>query len=138
VIKIKIKDLSRAQIDWLVAKCEGWEYANDPAEHTDPEEALDEYNWWMRHPNSASEMFLSQLSYTGNINLMYPIMFREKISTLWRPEFDAYWACVGGDPGDEETMGMFGVTPVHAAALALAVHHLGDDVTEVEVPEELS
>jgi hypothetical protein len=64
-----------------------------------------------------------------------PIIHRDKISVLWRPERSVYWACYGGqDPADEEVLGADGATYLEAAMRCRVMAKLGE---EVEVPDEL-
>lgn len=103
-MKIRTSQLTGAPLDWAVAQCEG--------------EKHDET--WGPHYSEYWEK--------GG-----PIIEREAVSVLYRPESNQWWACAG-DPGEEETPGLFGETALIAAMRCYVAGNLGD---QVDVPEEL-
>lgn len=80
-----------------------------------------------------------------------PLIRELRISVLWRDGIAAksapyWWACVAGDPTDEETTGMCGETPLLAAMRGLVFERLNrgvdpevdDEVTVIDVPDTVA
>lgn len=130
-MKVKVVEATRIQIDWMVAKC----WYTDRRVETGVMGATfgvelqpgsgDRYSGWM------------QFSPSTNWAQGGPIIEREGISVSHCKHgvegVDAWWA-TGGPTGEEETLGLFGPTPLIAAMRCFVASKLGD---EVEVPEEL-
>jgi hypothetical protein len=120
--KINLADATDSQIVWLVAKCEGYDEGYLERQLGNPNPDTRAIPGYCTDPSEA-----------------WPIIEREKISILWRPERGVYWACCGGqDPADEEVTGQNGATALAAAMRCYVAHELGDeDDGAVEVPDVL-
>jgi hypothetical protein len=89
---MKVEDLIGIALDEMIAEIEGIEPHSEA--------------YWRYSPSECDEE-------AG------PIIDREKISALWRPERGVWWACSGGqDPCNDETEGQDGPTRLVAAMRA--------------------
>jgi len=122
-MKVKTNELSGAQLDWAVAKCEGvavaydrmngWWETSDPryAEPNDPEVFSPSTNW----------------AQGGTI------IEREKIGFKFSGDFGFHaWKSYGVGPRSQEHL-QYGPTPLIAAMRCYVASKLSD---EVEVPKE--
>ena len=114
---IKTSEASGSQLDWLVAKCEGWELADSDKGTKNlyykwPDGSLHVRDLW--HPST-------DWAQGG------PIIERERI-TVWNNE--VWWHAAYNDGTDD----IYGQTPLIAAMRCLVASRLGD---EVEIPNEL-
>ena len=115
--KIKVSEATDIQLDWLVAKCEGYSATIKPLEivYTHPNGAWHHNGNWKPTEKSVQ---------------MWPIIDREKISIRhWdnTPVIHAYLSTPGSNWSE-------GQTPLIAAARCYVTSKLGE---EVEIPEEL-
>lgn len=155
-MKIKVADATPTQIDWLVAKLEGWEYKTGLS------------NWYGNKPwlerrdkDGVSRVQLWELAYTSNPVQAYPIIHREGIGTyrecisevtyqerpgerspyIWTAREGTEWEAiiglyhVGEHEGKEQGLRVRGATALIAAMKAYVIFKLGE---EVDVPEELT
>jgi hypothetical protein len=124
-MKIKVSAAEPEQLDWLVAKCEGY----SPV-YTAPDKQAGP----LFLQKAAGITHLSELKFSTDWNQGGPIIDRERIATL---------CPVSGDFWDARDTKMFtmnpvywrGPTPLIAAMRCYVVSKLGE---EVEVPDELS
>lgn len=127
--KIEIEALTNEQLSWMIAK---HVYPKDAAV-LDPSLAVGGYHYDFAEPEPVCETCR--------------LLDQYKISTLWRPwqgECGMWWACVEGDPSDEDAMGRFGDTRTQAAMRALLAHleasqsgQAAEECAEVDLPEIL-
>ena len=116
-MKIKTANLTRAALDWAVAKCEGY---TDYCDVTDKIQTPHKNHGWVP---------MSDLNYSTDWSQSGPIIEREKIrlDTTWNFE-DGNWSAridsVGG--------WWQGDTPLVAAMRCYVVSKLGD---EIEIPD---
>jgi len=142
-VKMHPARMTGPALNWAVAKCNGYRDANDPAEHTDPDEALGEFNWtFMREPGVAA-VYLCSMRYETDWRLSGPIIEHERITIMYRHLQSQKWfACRSDTPEDDETIGYFGPTPLIAAMRCFVGHKTGQDEygddLYVDVPEEFA
>ena len=119
-MKIKVSEATGVQLDWMVAKCEGF----------------DSFEFW--HTGAITPRYENGITRTHSFSTSWsqggPIIEREKISPSW--SIEGHWAAYKFDPNDEleASFMQFGPTPLIAAMRCYVASKLGD---EVEVPEEL-
>jgi hypothetical protein len=107
-MKIKVSETTPIQLDWLVAKCEGWEYDN------------------IRNARAADR----SKRYTTSWAQGGPLIERERIQT-WKDDCSKDWIA---SAFDDVAPYSSGPTLLIAAMRCLVASKLGD---EVEVPKEL-
>lgn len=120
---MKTQDLTGAQLDWAVAKCEGIPQFIDSENNIHDEELMDF--------GCDGD---TKLSFSTDWYLAGPIIEREEISTEFRrAEFKDLWIAYKlGQPDEDNPQG--GPTPLIAAMRAYVMAKLGD---EINIPEEL-
>lgn len=121
-MKIKVSEATPLQLNYLVAKCEGWEDSVQSAEQ------IWEFDEYGGGPTYCG------YEYSTDPAQAYPIIEREKIQTVWRildADGAGYW----------DASNLFadkyhyrGPTPLIAAMRCFVASRLGE---EVEIPEEL-
>lgn len=112
-MKIKTKDATDTQLDWLVAKCENFSGLDS---RTTPEGV----RW-------AGDFFRPTVKWSEG----GPIIEREKLHVAWSPLWKEWVALKPSNAA----LGVLGPTPLVAAMRAYVASKLGD---EVEIPEELA
>lgn len=125
-MKVNVNQATPFQLNWLVAKCEGFE-------------GLVHYGGVVR---SMLPHFGPELNYTTDWSQAGPIIEQERIATWFHTEYDCWCAAsiewMDADVESEEFLAMpdafRGPTPLIAAMRCLVAQKLGD---EVEVPENL-
>ena len=128
-MKIKTNELTRAALDWVVAKCEGLTLHKDAMLN-----GVVKRGWWVSgmsiDPNTWHP--LAMFNPSTDWSQGGPIIEREKIrlDTTWNCE-DGYWSA------RMDTVGgwWLGDTPLIAAMRCYVVSRLGDTV---EIPDELA
>ena len=122
-MKIKVSEATGATLDWMVAKCEGWELKPNP-HRFDSSPILSK--------NGFDNIWFNGYKPSKDWAQGGPIIEREKIdlmSYLERADLNMSWrSCMTG------TKAYYGPTPLVAAMRCYCASKLGD---EVEVPEEL-
>lgn len=132
-MKIKVREATRTQLNWLVAKCEGAQGIRFDGE------------FWRVHFGGAEE-YLGNLDYTEDWSMSGPIIEREDISfrKYHRPDSEShgtYYARICRENGTligwYRTTGhqQTGPTPLIAAMRCYVASRLGN---EVDIPEELT
>jgi hypothetical protein len=128
-MKIKVSEATNIQLDWLVAKCEGFTSEYEP----------DVGDFWIERTNHtytglAPFGYLKDaLRFSTDWSQGGPIIEKEKIGVDYYclPQTEPVWiAGIAGTMSNRE-----GPTPLIAAMRCLVASKLGD---EVEVPNELS
>ena len=127
---IKVAEATKAQLDWLVAKCEGYkpdaymrsaDIRKDAAGKvigvTVPARGERHYDWFCP---------------TTDWSLMGPIIERDEIAIV--PMAEGWEAQFEPSDSQSDTFLAYGPTPLIAAARCYVASKLGE---EVEVPEEL-
>lgn len=119
-MKIKTQDLRGAQLDWAVAKCEGY---------------IDDWNSWLHEATVKDVAESGSYHPSTDWSIGGPIIEREDISVEFgRAEFKSEWIAYKlGEPHEDNPEG--GPTPLVAAMRCFVASKLGE---EVEVPDELS
>ena len=119
-MKVKTSELTRAALDWGVAKCEDLEVWHQP--HFVTTTPIGKLIDW----DEAKEYSPSTDWSQGG-----PIIERERIAT--QPQGGGWFAGIGSGP-NRSSWSAHGPTPLIAAMRCYVASKLGD---EVEVPEEL-
>ena len=115
-MKIKTSELTGAALDWAVAKCEGWDVADD---------------FWITDPGEAGTgQPLSDFRPSTDWAQGGPIIEREHISTEW----SSLWDCWTAQDLRNAAFSFTGPTPLIAAMRSYVASKFGD---EVAVPDEL-
>lgn len=127
---VKVNEATNIQLDWLVAIATGAQQVKTP-----------EAQRWMLHwpsPRLYDQPMWSVAApkYTADWSQMGPIIEREKVNLVYRPDIN----CVSGEVfprwiASVVTHGAEGPTPLIAAARCYVVSKLGETA---EVPEELT
>ena len=130
--KIKTSELIGAQLDWAVAKCEGWA----PTNHSDPKVRARIVERVNKRGVMACE-HVSSLRYSTDWSLAGPIIERECISTQHdiSLEHPGGWWDAELVTQDGDLFCGSGPTPLIAACRCFCASELGD---EIEIPEELA
>ena len=136
---VQVKDAEGSVLDWMVAKCEGWEwktgvstwYGNKPWF----ELFLGDIPWGNGTFRSVNRCRPLELRYSTDWEKGGPIIEREKIELIPpKDEDDNEWMAVWYKCEDAEAGIQVGTSPIIAAMRCYVSSVLGD---EVEVPDEL-
>lgn len=133
--KIKVSEATNIQLDWLVAKCEGYFDATGQAPGYWESPSGVKHFLSMREPHDPHLEGVGWTLHTTNPAAMWPII-ENMVSDgfeLKQATFSAAFQCIRVR-GDTVVAG-YGPTLLIAAARCYVVSKLGE---EVEVPEELS
>lgn len=144
---MKTSELIGPALEWAVAKCEAFDTRNNYIVWVTIDNGVIEFyccadDWEhayeqasLAYPNGkvAATDEIPEYSPSANWSQGGPIIERERISTLYMPEQLKWWA-TNKDPGEEESMGYAGPTPLIAAMRCYVTSKLGE---EVEIPEAI-
>ena len=124
-MKIRVSETTQLQLDWLVAKCEGYTDLHKIAGRMPHEPQLG----ILPPRKEYGVMDLWELSYSTNWAQGGPIIERECISVRYIADSNGWYACQHFDSN-----GKFGDTLLSAAMRCYVASNLGDEVT---IPNEL-
>ena len=132
-MKTKVSEATEIQLDWMVAKCEG--YFEKVSRNGLPVGKLDSWVWVALHPNAWRLSDYRLYCPTSDPAQAYPIIEREKICTEGRPGHTEGWAAHYSKKNEKDYFYCVGPTPLVSAMRCYVSSTLGD---EVEIPEELA